>query len=178
MQNDVLNFWFRETEPKRWWVADADFDQLVSRRFGTLLEQAQQAELHHWRAEPEGRLAEIIVLDQFSRTIYRGTARAFAQDAMALALAQEAVSRDAHRALPKTECSFLLMPYMHSESRRIHAQAETLFQQFAPADSHDFELRHKRIIDKFGRYPHRNQTLGRTSTAQEIAFLKQPGSGF
>ena len=129
-------------------------------------------------AEPRGRLAEIIVLDQFSRNLFRGSARAFEYDLAALALAQEAVSAGAHLELGPARRVFLLLPYMHSESREIHAVAEQLFREFTPAENHDFELRHKAIIDRFGRYPHRNEALGRTSTPEELAFLRQPGSSF
>lgn len=97
---------------------------------------------------------------------------------MALVLAQEAVAGGALLGLNEVERNFLLMPYMHSESKAIHAQAEVLFREFAPKGNYEFELKHKVIIDRFGRYPHRNNILGRQSTAEEIEFLKQPGSGF
>ena len=168
MYQDILTFWFAETAPKSWWSAAPEFDALVRARFGDLLR----------RASPGGRLAEILVLDQFSRNAFRDTPAAFAQDPMALALSQEALAAGAHRALTPIECAFLFMPYMHSESALIHRQAEALFREYAPKDNHDFELRHKAIIDRFGRYPHRNAILGRASSAQEIAFLKQPGSRF
>lgn len=174
----VLGFWFEEIESKKWWVAEPAFDDLVRARFASLLRQASACELYAWRAAPRGRLAEIIVLDQFSRNIHRGSPRAFSQDPMALALAQEAVAGGAHEALAPVERGFLLMPYMHSESRPIHTQAEVLFREFAPPGNHDFELRHKAIIDRFGRYPHRNRILGRESTPEEIEFLAQPGSSF
>ena len=125
-----------------------------------------------------GRLAEIIVLDQFSRNLFRDSARAFAQDLAALALAQEAVSAGAHVELEPVQRIFLLLPYMHSESREIHVVAEKLYREFAPAENLDFELRHKAIVDRFGRYPHRNEALGRASTPEEIGFLRQPGSSF
>ena len=176
--SDILRFWFEECTPAQWWAVNADFDVLIRERFLPVLEAAARAELHGWRAAPEGRLAEVIVLDQFSRNVFRGTPRAFAQDPMALALAQEAVARDAHRVLPPERAAFLLMPFMHSESPAIHVWAEQLFHDFAPAGSFDFELRHKAIVDRFGRYPHRNAILGRTSTAEEVEFLKQPGSSF
>ena len=178
MHQDVLAFWFDEINPKSWWAAEPDFDALVRSRFGPLLQQASAGECFGWRNEPRGRLAEVIVLDQFSRNIHRGTGQAFTQDPMALALAQEAVAQGAHAALSPVECSFLLMPYMHSESRVVHAQAELLYRNHAPEDNYNFELRHKAIIDRFGRYPHRNQVLGRASTAEEVEFLKQPGSKF
>lgn len=178
MVQEILKFWFEETNPKMWWTADAQFDRLIKERFLHLLVSAARGELFDWRNEPKGRLAEIIVLDQFSRNIYRNTPAAFAQDPMALALSQEAVGAGIHTLIAPKECAFLLMPYMHSESGKIHAVAEALYREFAPADNLDFELRHKAIIDRFGRYPHRNSILGRESTAEEIAFLKQPGSRF
>jgi uncharacterized protein (DUF924 family) len=174
----VLAFWFEEVAPKQWWTVDADFDALISRRFGALLHQAAQGELFDWRGAARGRLAEIIVLDQFSRNIHRHMPLAFAQDALALALAQHAVDSGALQDLNATERSFLLMPFMHSESRKIHVQAEVLFREHGGQDNYSFELRHKAIIDRFGRYPHRNAILGRESTPEEIEFLKQPGSRF
>lgn len=174
----VLAFWFEEIDASRWWSSDPAFDAVVRERFGGTLERAAQAELDDWRAKPRGRLAEVLVLDQFSRNVFRGTPRAFAQDGMALALAQEALARDAHKDLSQPETEFLLMPFMHSESRAVHERAEALFRAFASAGSLDFELRHKAIIDRFGRYPHRNEVLGRMSSPEELTFLAQPGSRF
>lgn len=148
-------------------------------RFLDLLQRASAGELSSWRRTAAGRLAEIIVLDQFSRNIYRHTPQAFAQDPMALVLSQEAVAAGSLAKLTDPmERAFLLMPYMHSESRLIHAQAEPLFEAHTPANNLDFERRHRAIIDRFGRYPHRNDILGRISTEAEIEFLKQPGSRF
>jgi uncharacterized protein (DUF924 family) len=178
MHATVIGFWFEETVPSQWWASDPDFDALVRQRFSGLLEQAAQGELWLWRASSQGRLAEVIVLDQFSRNIHRGTPAAFAQDPMALALAQEAVAAGALAQLPPVQRSFLLLPYMHSESRLVHAQAERLYAEHAPPENQDFELRHKAIIDRFGRYPHRNAVLGRASSEEETAFLAQPGSSF
>lgn len=173
----VLSFWFEEIQPRRWFTASARFDREVSERFLPLLQAAAAGELWDWRSSHSGRLAEIIVLDQFSRNVYRHTPQAFAQDAVALVLAQEAVAAGALLALPPEQRHFLLMPYMHSESPLIHRLAEPLFRQHAPA-GHPHELQHKAIIDRFGRYPHRNDILGRTSTAEEVEFLQQPGSRF
>ncbi len=178
MYSDVLSFWFQETDEKLWFATDADFDELIRRRFLDLLHKATAGELYLWRREAEGRLAEIIVLDQFSRNVYRGTAMAFSQDTIALVLAQEAVAAGALTVLDPTQRSFLLLPYMHSESRQIHVLAEALYREFAPDVNYDFELRHKAIIDRFGRYPHRNEILERKSTPEEVEFLKQPGSRF
>lgn len=174
----ILDFWFREIEPAFWWKKDAAFDELIRHRFGEVLSQAILCECYAWRSTAQGRLAEIIVLDQFSRNVFRDTPGAFAQDPMALALAQEAVAAGVLHTLSPDERNFLLMPYMHSESRLIHEQAETLFKAYAPEGNYQFELKHKVIVDRFGRYPHRNAILGRESTAEEAEFLKQPGSGF
>lgn len=178
MYREVLEFWFKEVEPKQWWAVDPAFDARLGERFLPLLEKAARGELLAWRVAAKGRLSEVIVLDQFSRNLYRNTPQAFAQDAMALALAQEAVAAGALEQLPPVERAFLLMPYMHSESALIHVEAERLFNEWAPPGNYEFELRHKAIIDRFGRYPHRNRILGRSSTSEEEAFLKEPGSSF
>lgn len=178
MYQQVLDFWFEEIEPEMWWRKDADLDAAIKQRFHDALKQAKQGELFGWRETPAGRLAEIIVLDQFSRNIYRNQPESFAQDPMALVLAQEAVAADIHKQLPQQQRAFLLLPYMHSESAAIHQQAVPLFKEFTQQTNYDFELKHQQIIDKFGRYPHRNEVLGRQSTTEEIEFLKQPGSSF
>jgi len=178
MHDALLDFWFRETQPAQWWKVDPAFDDLVRHRFGALHRQACRAELFGWRATPAGRLAEVIVLDQFSRNIHRGTPLAFAADPLSLALAQEAVAAGADLALPVEQRAFLYMPYMHSESAVIHAVGEPLMRERAPAHTHDFELKHQAIVYRFGRYPHRNAILGRASTPEEAEFLQQPGSSF
>lgn len=178
MYQEVLSFWFDEVERKSWWSGAPDFDVLIRSRFGDTLRRAAKGEFSGWRDEPEGRLAEIIVLDQFSRNIDRGSPRAFAQDSMALSLAQAAVKEGSHLALNQTQRNFLLMPWMHSESTAVHQTAAPLFREHASKRTLEVELRHKAIIDRFGRYPHRNEILGRESTAEEIEFLKQPGSSF
>jgi uncharacterized protein (DUF924 family) len=174
----VLDFWFTELSPKQHYAKDAALDEAIRTRFGATLEAAARCELFAWRATPEGRLAEVLVLDQFSRNVYRDTPQAFAHDALALALAQELVASGQDRSLPLAQRSFAYMPYMHSESALVHAQAALLFAQPGLEDTLRFELRHKEIIDRFGRYPHRNALLGRESTPEELAFLSEPGSGF
>lgn len=175
----VIDFWFNEIQPKQWWVKDPDFDELLRQRFGKVLQQASACELSEWRASAEGRLAEIIFLDQFSRNIYRDSPGAFAQDPLALALAQEAVLSGALTKLDHIDKrTFLLMPYMHSESKIVHEAAVNLFKEYTPENHYEFELKHKAIVDRFGRYPHRNKILGRVSSEEEYEFLKQPGSGF
>ena len=174
----VLHFWFDETEPAQWWKVDSTFDAGIADRFADLHTAAVAGELYAWRTQSRGRLAEVLVLDQFSRNLFRGEAKAFAADPLALVLAQEAVAGAHDMGLSPDERVFLYMPYMHSESRLVHRDAERLFRLLGRADNLNFELRHKAIVDRFGRYPHRNIALGRTSTAEELEFLKQPGSSF
>lgn len=174
----MLHFWFTELTPKQHYAKDAALDEAIRTRFGATLEAAARSELFTWRETPEGRLAEVLVLDQFSRNVYRDTPRAFAQDALALALAQKLVASEQDRSLPLAQRNFAYMPYMHSESALVHAQAVELFSQPGLEDTLRFELRHKEIIDRFGRYPHRNALLGRASSPEELVFLSEPGSGF
>ena len=178
MAHTVLDFWFKEIDAKQWWTKSAEFDQLIASRFGSLHAAAARCELHPWRETPPGRLAEIIVLDQFSRNMYRDQPQAFACDALALALAQTAVATQADAVLEIQQRAFVYMPYMHSESPLIHGTAQALFSQAGLESSLASEQHHKAILDRFGRYPHRNAILGRPSTAQELEFLTTPGSSF
>ncbi len=178
MYQSVLTFWFNELTPEMWWKKEVSLDDQVRDRFTPLHEQAVKGELLHWRQCPQGALAEVIVLDQFSRNMFRDTPRAFAQDPQALTLAQFAIEKGFHKQLNKTEQVFLYLPFMHSESRLIHAAAMDLYSELGEQVNLDFEMQHKAIIERFGRYPHRNAILGRPSTEEELAFLKQPNSAF
>jgi uncharacterized protein (DUF924 family) len=175
---NILDFWFTELTDKQRFAKDAALDALMRERFGGTLLAAAAGELYHWRADARGRLAEIVVLDQFSRNIWRDTPRAFAQDTQALVLAQELVAGEHDAPLPPVQRAFAYMPYMHSESLAIHALAVQLFAQPGLEENLKFELRHRAIIERFGRYPHRNAVLGRASTPEELAFLSEPGSSF
>jgi uncharacterized protein (DUF924 family) len=178
MYTEILKFWFEETSPSQWWKKNDAFDQTISDRFSELHHKAASCELYEWRENAPGRLAEIIILDQFSRNMFRGTPEAFAQDALALALAQEAVARGADQELNQVERGFLYLPYMHSESIKIHQVAVSLYSKQGEDSNLEWELKHKKIIERFGRYPHRNEILGRISTSEEQEFLQQPGSRF
>ena len=175
---DFLNFWFSPVAEPNWFVKSAEFDALLAEKFTDVLQQAAQGELWTWRETPAGRLAEIIVIDQLSRNLYRNDPRAFAQDGMALVLAQEMIHLKLDQDLNLTERRFLYMPFMHSESKRIHEVALTLFESLNDPTVLGYELKHKVIIDRFGRYPHRNQVLRRPSSAEELEFLTQPNSSF
>jgi len=176
--SDIINFWYTQICPRNWFIKDQAFDDMLKRRFGDIHKQAAAGELAHWRQKPLGKLAEIIVLDQFSRNLFRDSSKAFAYDGQALVLAQSAIAQGADVELQPKQKSFMYMPFMHSESATIHEQALMLFNQPELENNYEFELRHKTIIDCFGRYPHRNEILGRTSTAAEVEFLSQPGSSF
>ncbi|SQD79978.1 DUF924 family protein [Moritella yayanosii] len=178
MYKDVIKFWFEDINPAKWWIKDSEFDQTILTRFSELHQRAVAGELFHWRRSAEGRLAEIIILDQFSRNMFRDTPRAFVYDSMALVLAQEAIAFGADKELSQLQCSFLYLPFMHSESAIIHQQAVFLYQGNDIQTNLDFELQHQAIIEQFGRYPHRNTILGRKSTVEERAFLDTPGSSF
>ena len=178
MYQQVISFWFEEIESAMWWKKDEAFDALLVERYSGIHARAACCELFEWRKEPEGRLAEIIVLDQFSRNMFRDSDLAFANDTMSLALAQEAISCGADQALTPVQRSFLYMPFMHSESLKIHEVAVELFRKNGIRSNLDFEFSHKKIIEMFGRYPHRNKVLGRESTVEEIEFLTRPGSSF
>lgn len=174
----ILNFWFVETAPEQWFKKDEKFDQRIQQRFAAVHQQVTQGEKAAWRETIQGRLAEILVLDQFSRNLFRGDPRSFAYDGMALVLAQEAIAKKELSDLTVEERSFIYMPFMHSESLVIHQQALKLFSEQGMENNLDFEKRHYEIIQRFGRYPHRNSVLNRSSTQKELLFLKEPNSSF
>lgn len=169
--DEILRFWFDEAGPKRWFSASDDFDELCRDRFQDTLEAATLGECWEWRYTPEGRCAEIIVLDQLSRNLFRGAPRAFSQDGMALVLAQEAVARDDDMRMNKDQRYFSYMPYMHSESLAVHDEALRLFKRLGDAQALRYEVAHREVIERFGRYPARNVALGRESTPEELAYL-------
>ncbi|MEH6442567.1 MAG: DUF924 family protein [Oceanospirillaceae bacterium] len=174
----VLKFWFEELTPAQWWKKDPQLDLIIKEQFFDLYEQACAGELYQWRESGKGRLAEVIILDQFSRNMFRGSAQAFATDSMALVLSQEAIRVGHDMALSDNERNFLYMPFMHSESMAIHKLAKALFKSVASQGSVESAEQHYDIIKRFGRYPHRNQLLWRESSEEEMDFLEQPGSRF
>jgi uncharacterized protein (DUF924 family) len=186
----VLDFWFGApasaeygSARKAWFSKDDGFDGAIRARFGTLIERALRGELEPWAAAPETALAQILLLDQFTRNAYRGTARSFAGDARALAAASRMVGARQDEALPAFMRGFVYMPFEHAEGLAMQDESVRLFKRLcdeSPGQSSmlDYAHRHRAVIERFGRFPHRNEILGRRSTAEEIAFLAQPGSGF
>ena len=177
--DDVARFWFETLSPRQWWASDPKLDAELAARFGGVHAAAMRCELYEWRRSPIGRLAEVIVLDQFSRNLYRGDPRSYAADPIALCLAQEAVRIGDDEGLSVPQRQFLYMPFMHSESALIHRRAVELYGAPGLEGALASEMRHKAIIDRFGRYPHRNRVLGRESTPEEDEFLaRTPGGGY
>jgi len=172
---EVLHFWYHELEPKQWWKRDDAVDRVVISRFSALYEQVADAIPESWLVTPEGRLAAIIVLDQFPRNMFRGSTKTFMTDAMALALAEETIEAGLEKELTQQECSILYMPFQHSEDRDVQERSVALFEALGDVIQLDFARKHKTIIDRFGRFPHRNEILGRASSKQELEFLKEPG---
>ena len=185
----VLEFWFgapydpaRDEQRKEWWRKDAAFDAAIRRNFGKLHEDAGQGALDHWRSGAEGCLALLILLDQFSRNLHRGDPRSFANDERAREVARHALANGFDRRQATVERAFFYMPLMHSESLADQEEGLALFEALddenGGSENKKAAVRHLEIIKRFGRFPHRNAVLGRTSTAEELAFLKEPGSSF
>ncbi|MFQ6540052.1 MULTISPECIES: DUF924 family protein [Aphanothece] len=175
----ILHFWFEESRPGQWFAKDPVFDGQVRERFIGLTRQAIAGELAPWSTEAPSALALVLLLDQFPRQIWRDTAMAFAGDPQALGLSLGAVEQGWLEAEPEqARRQFWLMPQMHSEELAVQEAAVPLFGQFTDARTAEFARRHRDVIARFGRFPHRNAALGRVSSAAELAFLQTPGSGF
>jgi uncharacterized protein (DUF924 family) len=175
---DVINFWFSADARPNWFAKSEAFDEAMRARFEEAYALARDGALEDWRDMPASALALIILLDQVPRNIYRGTAQAFATDDKALAIAEHAIACgfDAH--LGEEERVFLYMPFMHAESIAAQEKGVALFEALGRAENLDYMRRHRDVIARFGRFPHRNAVLGRVSTPDEIDFLKLPGSSF
>ncbi|UYM16393.1 DUF924 family protein [Endozoicomonas euniceicola] len=189
----VLDFWFGgeplgKAQIKRWWQKDSDMDEEITSRFLNLVKEVHQGLGDEWSQRAEGRLAAIICLDQFPRNMFRDQPEAFHYDQKALELCQQGVETGAYHELPLLWQSFFFMPLMHSENladqndcvkqfARLTEQADGPLKEYL-SGSLDFARQHQAIVRQFGRYPHRNDILGRESTAEELAFLQQPGSSF
>ena len=187
---EVLAFWFgapgdahHNKTRQEWFRKDDAFDAEIRSRFGTLIDDALDGKLAPWATTADGALAQILVLDQFTRNAFRGTPRSFAGDAQALTLARTLVADGRDRTLPGVRRSFVYLPFEHAEDLATQDQSLVLFKQLARDEPEQASLttwaeRHHAIIARFGRFPHRNAILGRPSTPEEEAFLREPGSGF
>ncbi len=189
--DEVVTFWFDETEPKQHFVKDPNFDQLVRDKLGQLHERAVAGVLDAWQDSAIGCLALCVVLDQAPRNMFRDDPRAFASDPKALAVARHAVAQGFDKQLTLRQRTFIYLPFEHAEDRDLQAQSVALFKALHEeavaqdpqaaeglALAYDYALRHQVIVERFGRFPHRNAVLGRESSAEERTFLSQPGSSF
>lgn len=171
---EVTKFWF-EAGPERWFTRDAAFDGALAIRFGSALKAARQGEYDHWGDTPEGALGLVLLLDQVSRNIHRGSPLAFAADPKAQRLVKAWIGRGYHQQLPPAKAQWFLMPLEHAEDIDLQQRCVALFQTMGQADLAHWAKLHLDIIARFGRFPHRNPILGRKSTAAEVAFLKAGG---
>ncbi len=175
---EILHFWFSELKPRQWFRQSGRTDNMIRARFFSIWQAAAHGELAGWRVNINGRLAEILVLDQFSRHLWRRDPRAFAQDGMALVLAQEAIGQPDFGGLGRVRRNFVLMPLMHAESAVIQAQALRLFDVPGNGQALRTARQHHLLIERFGRYPHRNAVLGRDSTPEELDFMAHEAFAF
>lgn len=175
---DILDFWFTEISPETWFKNDANFDAALETRFNKTVTDALSGRLDHWADNGDSCLALIILLDQFTRNIFRQSARAFLGDEMALALSLRCVDRRYLDTARPPRCHFMLMPMMHSEDIEIQDASLPLFKKHTEEQTYDYAVQHRNIVARFGRFPHRNEALGRPTTEEEKIFLTQPGSSF
>ena len=169
----ILSFWFEATRPNQWFRQNSQFDQCIRQRFGSLCDQAQQGRLETWAQHPEGSLALVLLLDQFSRHVWRGSARAYAGDNRALALSLDAVRREWIDQEPRrVRRQFWLMPFLHSEALTLQSEGVELMGRYADSATTAVAQRHRDLIKRFGRFPHRNAVLQRTNTLEEERYLK------
>lgn len=176
--NEILTFWFVECEQKSWWVKDPAFDAIVRGRFGALVEEAASDKLDHWAGSAEGARALIILLDQFTRNIYRGTAKAFVADEKAREIARNAIASGFDEGLNRHERNFMYLPLEHSEDLKDQEDCCRLIASIGSEGYLKFARSHRDIIARFGRFPHRNKILGRINTPEEEEYLKDPAAGF
>lgn len=174
----VLNFWFSEIQPRQWFVKDQAFDAEITRRFTGAHTRAKAGELNAWGDQGDGALALVLVLDQFSRNMFRNTPESFASDAQALAIAKRAIDAGFDQQVDEKRRSFFYLPFEHSEDVHDQERSIALFRALGNTDLLDWAEKHKIIIERFGRFPHRNAILGRVSSAEEEDFLAQAGSSF
>jgi uncharacterized protein (DUF924 family) len=175
---EIVSFWFETLKPEDWYRKNPAIDAEITRRFAATYASLRNSLPPEWIAEPKGMLAAILVLDQFPRNMFRDDSRAFATDRAALRLAKRAIGDGLDMRLPPEQRAFIYLPFQHSEARDDQARSIELFTALGAPLNLDFARRHEAIIERFGRFPHRNSLLGRSSTPEELAFLREPGSSF
>lgn len=179
-KQEVIVFWFEETQPAQWFQKNPDFDSLVRARFFDVYEQARGGKLSDWGSDPDGALALCLVLDQFPRNMFRASAQAYATDDKALVVAKQAIHRGFDQLMAPLRRRFLYLPFEHSEKLSDQKRSVDLFASMQKDDplGYEYAMRHYVVIEKYGRFPHRNAVLARENTPEEVEYLSQPGSGF
>ncbi|MAQ70888.1 MAG: hypothetical protein CL565_01710 [Alphaproteobacteria bacterium] len=180
MQEDILDFWFKETQPQQWFQKNEEFDELVRERFLESYEMARKGHLDDWKQDADGCLALCLLLDQFPRNMFRGSPQSFASDGQALLIAKYAISKGFDQVLQPVKQRFIYLPFEHSESMTDQKRSLELFEKMKQEDplSYEYALRHYKVIEEYGRFPHRNAILDRVSTPEEKEYLSKPGAGF
>lgn len=179
-QQEILNFWFTETQPQQWFQKNEEFDQKIKENFLEIYEMARKGLLDDWKKDADGCLALVILLDQFPRNMFRGSPQAFATDSQALLIAKHAVGKGFDQILEPVKRGFLYMPFQHSESMADQKRSVELFGKMKEDNpvGYQYAQRHYDVIDEYGRFPHRNKVLERENTPEEEDYLAQPNAGF
>ena len=179
-QEDILAFWFEDTVPQQWFLVNPDFDDEIRARFADKYDKAKLGILDDWRRDADGCLALCLLLDQFPRNMFRGTPDAFATDGKALVMAKYALSKGFDQVLTPVKRRFIYLPFEHSENLQDQRKSVELFATMKKDDplGYDYALKHLKVIEQYGRFPHRNKILGRENTPDENHYLAQPGAGF
>lgn len=179
-KQDVLDFWFEQTKAQQWFQVNPDFDELIRIRYAETYDKAAMGIFDDWKNDPDGCLALVILLDQFPRNMFRGTAKAFATDTKAIVFSKFAISKGFDQVLTPIKRRFLYLPFEHSENLNDQRKCVELFEKMKKDDplGYDYAQRHQKVIEQFGRFPHRNAILGRMNSPEEEVYLAQIGSGF
>lgn len=180
VQSEILDFWFEQTQPAQWFQVNASFDAEISQKFADAYDKASRGIFDDWKNDSDGCLALCLLLDQFPRNMFRGSPKAFATDGKALVIAKYALSKGFDQVLTPIKRRFLYLPFEHSENLNDQRKCVDLFEKMKKDDplGYDYAMRHLKVIEKYGRFPHRNKVLSRMSTPDEEEYLAQAGSGF
>ena len=174
---EVISFWFEEISPKQQFIKDEKLDDEIKRRFGSLHQRLRE-DLSDFTATVEGALAAILVFDQFSRNIFRGSGKAFETDPLALSIAKDLIAKGLDKKMSVNHRVFVYMPFMHAETLKDQEQSVVLFTELGIESNIDYAIKHLDVVKKYGRFPHRNVALDRVSTEEEMAFINTPGTAF
>ncbi len=179
-KKEILSFWFEETAPSQWFQKNNDFDAEIKSRFSLTYEMANKGLCAAWTDDAEGVLALCLVLDQFPRNMFRNSPKSFSSDKKILLIVKASINKGFDQLLSAHKRKFLYMPYMHSENLEDQKRSVELYKSLKGDDylAYDYAVKHMEVIEKYGRFPHRNEALGRESTAEELEYLSDPNSGF